>query len=279
MKEVSRTDALIRQFLLGQLDGEDLERFENLFLTDSSTRERALASEQELIDDYLDDNLSQDEKERFLSRFAQTDEQRLQLRINGAIKDWAVKEVAVSEAEVKPPVFSRAQSWFHFSPRVVVPITVTIVIAVVLGTVWLSRRTEQRKLLAVEQELASLNSAASLRETPSEMTSYELKPVSVRGVESQAGLIVPAGMGIVELNLPWIQNERYSAYQAEIRRVGDSESYTIPNLEAENNGGYTIRLRVPAQMLSKGQYKIDLTGVAANGLTSFSEEYLFAVGN
>ena len=76
MKEDSVTDALLREFLLGKLADADRERMEGLFLTDSATRERVLALEQDLVDDYLEDGLSQGDKVRFVSRYARTDEQR-----------------------------------------------------------------------------------------------------------------------------------------------------------------------------------------------------------
>src|SRR5690349_311562 len=92
MKEERLTDALLREFLLGKTNDEERERIESLFLSDSQTRERVLALEQDLIEDYLEDNLTQEDKERFLSRFAQTEDQRRTLRITKSIKDWAVTE-------------------------------------------------------------------------------------------------------------------------------------------------------------------------------------------
>ena len=274
------TDALLREFLLGKLADEERERIEGLFLTDSPTRERVLALEQDLIDDYLEDSLSQGDKERFLARYAQTDEQRRKLRITGAIKDWAVREArAPHPAAPTVSVWSRFWTWLRLKPRFVVPIAVTIAIAIVLAIVWLNSRTEQRKHLAIEQELAQLNSPASLREVPPEMTSFDLRPVSVRSVGAQAELKIPAGIRLIELQLPWIQNERYSMYQAVVRRVSDRESFTISNLQAESDGRYTIRLRLPAQMLTRGDYQINLIGVAADGSTSSSEEYSFVVAN
>ena len=274
------TDALLREFLLGKLADEDCERIEGLFLTDSPTRERVLALEQDLIDDYLEDSLSQGDKERFLARYAQTDEQRRKLRITGAIKDWAVREArAPHPAAPTVSVWSRFWTWLRLKPRFVVPIAVTIAIAIVLAIVWLNSRTEQRKHLAIEQELAQLNSPASLREVPPEMTSFDLRPVSVRSVGAQAELKIPAGIRLIELQLPWIQNERYSMYQAVVRRVSDRESFTISNLQAESDGRYTIRLRLPAQMLTRGDYQINLIGVAADGSASSSEEYSFVVAN
>lgn len=280
MKEEPVTDALLREFLLGKLADEDRERVEGLFLTDSRTRERVLAVEQDLIDDYLDDILSQEEKERFVSRYARTYEQRRNLRITGAIKGWAVRESRASHAAAPTPsLWSRFWMWLRLKPRFVIPIAVTIVVAVVLVIVWLNSRSEQRKHLAIEQELAQLNSPTSLREAPPDMTSFELRPVSVRDIRAHVEIRMRAEIRLIELRLPWIQNERYSMYQAEVRRVGDRKAFTIPNLQAESNGRYTIRLRLPAQMLTRGDYQIKLTGVAVDRSASSSEEYSFVVVN
>src|SRR5215213_99540 len=280
MKEDSVTDALLREFLLGKLADADRERMEGLFLTDSATRERVLALEQDLVDDYLEDSLSQEDKERFLSRYAQTDEQRRKLRITGAIKDWAVRESRASHAAAPTlSLWSRFWTWLRLKPHFVIPIAVTIVVAVVLVIVWLNSRSEQRKHLAIEQELAQLNSPTSLRGVPPDMTSFELRPVSVRDIRPHVEIRIRAEIRFIELRLPWIQNERYSMYQAEVRRVGDREAFTIPNLQAESNGRYTIRLRLPAQMLTRGDYQITLTGLSTDGSAKSSEEYSFVVIN
>jgi hypothetical protein len=277
MKE-ELTDALLREFLLGKLAGEDRERIEGLFLTDSQARERVLALEQDLFDDYLEDGLSQEDKERFISRYAQTDEQRRKLRITGAIKDWAVREArAPQQAAPAVSIWSRVWSWLRFNPRFFIPIAVTTVVAAVFAIVWLNGRIEQRKHLAIEQELAQLNSPASLREVLPNTISVDLSPVSVRSAEKQTEINIPTESHFVELHLPWIQSERYSTYQAEVRRLRDRKSFKIPNLQAQNNGRYTIRLRLPAKMLTTGGYQINLTGIAANGTLSFSEEYSFVV--
>src|SRR5215212_6932448 len=115
MKGDSVTDALLREFLLGKLADADRERMEGLFLTDSATRERVLALEQDLVDDFLEDSLSQEDKERFILRYAQTDEQRRKLRINSAIRDWAVREGKAPHLPA-PTVssWSRFWTWLRF---------------------------------------------------------------------------------------------------------------------------------------------------------------------
>lgn len=279
MKEELLTDALLREFLLGKADDEERERIESLFLTDTQTKERLLIIEQDLIEEYLEESLTEEDKQRFLSRYAQTDEQRRKLRITRSIKDWAVTSSGRAQvAAASISFWTRLRTHLRLKPLFVVPIAIAIVIGIILGIVWLERQREQRKHLAVEQELAQLNSPASLRETPPDMISLELRPVTVRSVEPQTEFNPRADNRIVELRLPWINKERYSTYKAEIHRVGGDESFTIPNLQADSEGGYGIRVRLRTNMLRPGSYQIHLTGIANDGSTGLTEEYNFAVG-
>ena len=276
MKEEILTDAVLREFLLGKVDEEESARIESLFLTDSEAREKVLVVEQELIEDYLEDSLTAEDREQFLLRYGQTAAQLQQLRITKAIKDWALRENAgVQTVPVESSIWSRLRARQWLKPVFVIPIAVTAIIAIVAGGIWLNTRMIRA---ALEQELVQLNSPASLRELPGEMFSVSLSPVAVRSTEPEIVIKRPAAAtAIVELHLPWIQKERYSTYHAEIRRVAGDESFAIPNLPAENNGRYEIRLRFPARVLSRGQYQVRLSGIDSAGAGGTSEEYAFTV--
>jgi hypothetical protein len=276
MKEERVPAALLRRFLLGNVDDEERQRIEGLFLTDSLSRDKVLAAEQDLIEDYLDDSLTTAEKERFLLHYADTPRQRRKLRIAKTIQDWATTETTVT-----PPtpatisIWSRLRAGMRLKPVFVIPIAVIAMIAIVVTTVWVNRKREQS---SIDQELARLNASSSLREIPPQMVPFELAPVSVRSVESHNELITRSDVRVVELHLLWIQKERYPTYQAVVRRFNDDESFTIRDLQPENNGGHKIRLRLPAQKLTRGLYQILLSGVAADGTVSASEEYTLTVG-
>ena len=280
MKEESITDASLREFLLGKLIGEELERVENLYLTDSQTTERVLALEQDLIEDYLENSLSEEDNARFLARYAETDEQRRKLRITKSIKDWAVNEATASQATAATSVsaWNRLPTLLRLRPTVLVPIAVALAVAVVLAIFWLNSQREKRKHFAVEQELALLNSPAGLREFPPQMIPLVLSPVTVRGIETPKEVNPRSENRIVELFLPWIPKERYPAYRAEVRPPGDSAPFTIPNLQAENDDrSYKIRIRLPSHLLRRGSYRIQLMGIINDGSASQPEEYRFSV--
>src|ERR1700752_93711 len=274
MKEELLTDALLREFLLGKGDEAERERLEPLFLTDSEAREKVLVVEQELIEDYLEDNLTSEDREEFLSRYGQTSAQQQQLRISRAIKDWALRENArLKPAWVGGSIWSRLVATMRLRPVFLIPVSITIVIAVFCFAVWLDSRTTRS---AIATELAQLNTPARLRETPSQMVVLNLSPITLRDSEQLIVLKRTAETGIVELRLPWIQKERYQTFRAEVRRVGGDDSFTIPHLQVENNDPATIRLRLPARILSRGSYQVQLTGLG-NDASSSTEEYSFTV--
>jgi hypothetical protein len=279
MKDELMTDALWREFLLGKVDEDERERIEGLFLTDSQTRERILAAEEDLIEDYLEDGLTAADRELFLERFGQTSEQQRQLRINKSIKDCALREAASTHAvSAKVSVLSRLGELFRLKPALVIPIVVTAVIVIGLAAVWLSsRRDQQERYRAIEQEVVQLNSPSSLREILPHMTSLDLSPVTGRSVEREAEIKKTAETQIVELRLPWTQRERYAGYRVQVRRVDGDELFTIPNVPAEHDGVYRIRMRLPAYSLRRGHYRVRLTSITPDGTGGLTEEYTFAV--
>ena len=264
MNDETMTDALLREFLLGKINDEERQRIEGLFLTDPQLKERVLAVEQDLIEDYLEGTLSADDSERFVSRYAQTPEQRRKLRITKSIKDWALTEAAAAQAV--PQLRER----LHLKPAFVIPLAVAALIVIVVGAIWLSRRAEHS---AIEQELAQLNAPSNVLEAP---VSLELSPVTVRGVASKS-LNTGSQGGVVVLRLLWIQKERYPSYRANIRRVGESQSFTVPTLQPESDGK-AIRLKLPPPLLTRGTYQIILTGIAADGSSALDEEYTLDIG-
>lgn len=241
MNDETVTDALLREYLLGKVSDEDQEQIEGLFLTDPHARERVLGVEQDLIEDYLEDTLSADDRERFVARFAQTDEQRRKLRISKSIKDWAISQ--------NVPVAVPRQVRFWQRPSAV-PIAAVVLIAIVIAAFWVSRRSEHA---AIERELAQLNAPSN---TTAASVQRELSPVTVRGDGAQEQLSASAG-GVVELRLLLIQKESYPSYQVTLHRVDDRESYTVPSA-VPSADGKAVHLLLPEGFLKRGVWQITL---------------------
>lgn len=273
MNREGMTDSLLREFLLGKLEDNERDRIESLFLTDADVREQVMVVEQELIDDYLEDSLNEDDKERFLARFAQTEEQRRKLRITRAIIDHATAASLTGSVTASTSLWSRL-SKSYFKPTIFVPIAALVIVAFVVAIVWRSGSEEKRRHLAIEHELAQLNSPANMETVPRELVTLELRPGTLRGVEAQAELKTISQSQVVELRLPWIQKDESDNYQAGIRRVGSDEVFSIP-VPTSSVTDRTIRLRLSPAILTRGDYIVRLTSVT----TGFSEEYTFSVRN
>lgn len=285
MKEGFPTDALIRRFLLGDVDEEEHERIERRFISDHEVYEKIVVVEDELIEDYIEDSLTASDREKFIAQYGQTPKERRRLRI---VK--AIKEHAVAEAMSSPRARSTKSKWPNFlsalrlrEPGFLIPVAAMLIIAFVVGLVWLmnirnKRAQETDRRVAIERELADLNAASSVREVTPQTVSLVLPPVSVRSVGPQTDFRARTDIRVVELQLLWTQKAQYSSYQAVLRRVGDSQQLNIPNLHVQKTaGGTVVPLKLPAHILMRGLYQITLKGMGSNDAPGQVEEYSFTV--
>lgn len=285
MKEQTVTDAQMRQFLLGNVDDEERQRIESLFISDPESREKIEVAEQDLIEDYLENGLTTDDKEKFLSHYAQTPEQRRKLRIAGSIKDYAIakQQAAQTDAPMAESWRNWFSAWWQRKPTLLVPITATLIVAVMVAGVWLvrlnNRRSEDdRQRVAIERELAELNGPSGLSDTSPRIVLLVVSPLSVRSIAPRTELTPGDSDRVVELRLLWIQKEQYPTYQAVLHRVGDPAQFTIPNLHLQNENGSAVRVRLPARLLTRGLYQVILSGISSDGSARLVEEYSFTAG-
>ena len=180
-----------------------------------------------------------------------------------------------------PPLsaWQRLRERLRVKPVILIPLAVAATAAIVLAIIWVNNRTNERnrEYLALQQELAQLNTPSSLREAPPNMPRLVLKPGSVRSVETESVLTKRADTAVAELRLLWMQRDDYQTYEAALRRPGDDRPYNIPNLTVDKEEGKVIRVRLPIHLLPRGDYQIEVTGVSADGTRSASEVYGFTV--
>ncbi|HEY0724697.1 MAG TPA: hypothetical protein VGD41_12035, partial [Pyrinomonadaceae bacterium] len=220
MNEQPVTDALLRRFLLGQANSEERQLIESLFITDPVSKERILAAEQDLIEDYIENCLDTEDRKSFLLQYAQSATDQRKLRIMKSVKDWAVKET--NTPRVNPAgisIWNRLFAGIKLKPVFVIPIAAASMVAITIAAFWLSRRPDEgsKEHLVKQEELVRLNDPANLREVPSQVKVQEFAPVSVRGVE-QRELTLQDNSQVMELRLAWIQRENFPSYRASIQR-------------------------------------------------------------
>ncbi len=141
----------IRDYLLGDLLGEQQAQFEERLLTSDAVYEELVIIEDELIDEYLREELSASERESFESHFLAAPEHQEKLRFARTFTKYVAAEgpkhqVATDErvAEEPPTQTSRPSSrWFGFlpirNPIYGYALTAALVL-VVVGVTWLGWR-------------------------------------------------------------------------------------------------------------------------------------------
>lgn len=272
------TEQVLRQFFLGNVDNEDRERIEILFMTQPDARLRALVAEQDLFEDYFDDLLTPSDQTKFVQRFADTAHQQRKLKIARLVHEWSCSNSQREKTDSVPILaWHRFAAWLRFQRMVLIPITVTAVIGVLIAGVWLNDANKRERHRAIEEELARLNSPSAVLEAPAQTISKTIAPVSVRSAVSENELKLSSGIRVVEVHLLWIQKANYTRYGAIVRRIDATEAFSVENLQAQRQRGVTISVRLPAQMLTPGVYQIKLSGIADDNTLSRADEYRFAV--
>ena len=276
----SITETTARQFLLGGLEESEQERIEALLVTDSSAKDAILLAEQGLIEEFLDGELNDGEREIFVREYQSTAPGRQKIKLTESLRARAISQVAPPQTEaVEAHAFSTGQWWPRLRP-VLVP-AVFVIVAIVFGSVWLirwnNRRIEQRdRQTLMAREFAELNSPENLRTTPPQMIAVVLSPGTLRSPEAVRP--ITPGNYVLELHLLWTRTEPCENCQAVFKRVGTSEKVIIPTVQIERNAGAkVVRVRVPAQFLSRGLYQMAIGEADAGDTAGSSEEYTFTV--
>jgi CHAT domain-containing protein len=127
----------ITGYLLGALDEDRRNKFEQRFLTNDGVFEELLAAEDELIDQYLAGELNKEETEMFESNFLATGERKEKLRFAKALKKYATMHASndlqrETETARTVPARAAAQSWWQFfstSPWAVAAVAAVVLLA------------------------------------------------------------------------------------------------------------------------------------------------------
>ena len=299
MKEQMIDEVVARRFLLGQLSPDEQGRVEELAFDDPESFEVLQAAEDDLIDEFVYDDLSSEERERFQEYYLVQPGRREDLRIASALREHFERAQPVTS------LWERVKKWFHIGTAPLIPIVVKAVIiigaAVVTLVTLIPRIPSLFPVYRVQQgqppALPTPASTASETPSPSQPSpspAPKASPTPHRSPStSYAFLLVPGGpartggggeksvplaSGSAEFELPLTDGTSYQNYQA-ILLNGDKIIQTFPKLKPTKiSTGKGIRIRVPFNRLEASQrYHFTLNGVAANGALELVDNYYFRV--
>lgn len=257
----------IRDYLLGTLPNEQQTQLEERLLTHNDVYEELLIVEDELVDEYLSQDLSSTDRDKFESYFLAAPEHQEKLRFARAFARYLAAEESqpeVAKAGLSPTRPVSSSRWWGFLPirKPLVGYALSaVLVVIVLGVTWLV----WRNISAPERN-------------PAQVVSVVLMPGMSRGAADRGNSITVAReAGTVRLQLVLPEN-RYSSFEATVMDIEGREMTAKTNLTSEHLNGRRIAVfDVPADHLPAGEYHVKLNGVDEQGRRENLAAYSFRV--
>lgn len=260
-------DNEIRRFLLGGLDEEARQGIERRLLADEDFYEELLFVEEELTDQYLNEELSADERRDFEGHFLSTPERRRKLSFAKSLGRYVAENSKDARAEVSeartrltaaelintPTLGGRVLAFLTGHARAVRAGVAFATLVLIAGAVWLARAPSPQTFVTI-----NLSPAAVTRGEGDPATPVKLTP------DADALRIL--------LTLPGpSQSSRFRVELEDEGGVGE-------RFEAERQDAQTVSVTIPASRLRRGRYALKLFETVADGAERrVSGNYLFNV--
>jgi len=288
MKLDTSSEILIRRYLLAALSEDETERVETRLMTDDGFFQQISLVEDELIDLYLDGELSFADGKRFEDTFLCAAERQQKLRFAKALRAYA--------AEHAPVTATTPESWWHSLARLVNPprpvlayatLAASLIIAVGGSTAIyeIAGLKGQISVMQAEQQKAKSDEAArQLQENRAKADEgvtqmamlnppFLLSPGIQRSSQSFRPLEIAKNQILVRVKLDLPENPD-PTYRAVLLSDGQ-EILSLSRLKAvETPDRITISLDLPTAGLTAGVYEIRLYG---SGDREPMESYVFQI--
>ncbi|SRR5258705_4452199 len=268
----NRERELLRQYLLGNLSQEKSAPLEERFLSDSHFYQELLVTEDDLVDQYVEDRLSGAERESFELHFMIPAERRQKVSFARALRRYInLNEDAESEEHAVTRLFKGssvpggqpAKSRFPFWPPNPV-LAFSLLVAVCLG------------LLAVSRVVFKRQPSGAIAQHAQRSTTIALVSGSTRSEGITQRIVVPREVDLVQLELA-LKHNAYQSYKAELLADTSILAATQGITPEVKDGQAVVRFAVPAEMLKPGDYQIRLSGVSESGDAEAIDRYPFRV--
>jgi hypothetical protein len=282
MSEAEDEDLLIRRYLLGTPTDAEREQLELRVLTDADFRDRVLASEDELIEDYADGALDARERHEFRRMFSSSPHRWRDVQVVEELKSHAARR-----AGVKVALTSLGRAWLEWLSLYRKPVFASVLVVAVAAVFFITYRAtryvpsaQEQRRARIEREFARLNSADA---RPPVAMAATLSPGLSRSDERRPAPAFPtvalapdAESAPLSLALR-PSGAGYESFQAALSPVGERVSYTVDLKPVELDGGArSLVLTLPARELDAGDYQVQLSGRASGGqIESLPDHYYY----
>jgi hypothetical protein len=238
----------IKNYLLGLMSENDVEAIDLQILSDKDMEDTLLEAENELIEDYLDENLSNEEIKAFNENYLINDERRKRVEFVRLMRSYAEKQT--TETEIKPSFFEQLKSFFTLRPLRLAVVSIALILA--LGIAWQVIFNSNK--ISTDTELVALN-----KQDLSNLDEFK----NLKNVSLISGNVRSGGNGnllkandltdkvLLRLALP-----NQSANKDFTVKI--SQNNQVKQTFTQRTIGQEVRLLIPKSILTKGEYQITL---------------------
>lgn len=314
--EVKEADEkLMIRYLLGEASEAEQEQVEEQYFRDKDFYLQLLALEDELICDYVHHQLAPRERERFEQCFLVLPRRRQKYESAKEQIHFLSSASLPATAQTSTPPLGERRSWLTrwLIPQPAFRMAAAAgLLVMILGGAWLiigmarlrdrlNQSESARASLAQQaQEWQQQAEAARARNDeldaeikrqrdeldqlrsqqpgpPSNLVSFELIAGLSRALGEAQKIVIPANANTVRLQLLF-ENHNYSTYRATLRTADGTEVQNWDKLTARpTKFGGVVTLRLPANLFTKRDYRLSLSGVTAAGELKSVGQYSFQV--
>ena len=256
----------MRNYLLGTLAEDRRAALEESILRDAQVYEELLIIEEELIDQYVGNNLSPSERHQFETSFLITAERQKNLRFGRLLNRYLTsRSAAGSQGDDSAPAknfLPFAGGTFTRGALLAASATVVACLAIVLMVCWFAMRRH-------EQRIALQESA--------QVVPVSLTPGSLRSGDAATQRVPqPPKDANVKLEMQ-VSNPTFQKYKSELLRENESVQ-SADELKVEKKGEqHIVPWTITGEVLSPGDYQVKLRGVSDSGQDEFIDNYSFRV--
>lgn len=300
MSDAAHNEELIIRYLLGELPEPEVERFDELSVTDDEFSHQVQAVENDLIDAYARGELAGPAREQFQRRLLVTPRQRERVDFARSLAQLTASEAAFGTAA---GASAAAVSWWQSLLSAVrsrlsfqIAFAAVVLIGLLLSTLLLVERArlqkqmqEERAALVREKQILEERIAKQDGErtqpTPveqapppkSKLAFLAFKP-SLSGTGERKQLTLLPSTEAVQVRLEF-ESDDYPSYRVELRSLADGQQvWEKGKLKARAKGGSKIiDLLLPATRFKPQAYQLDLKGITAGGAPEDLSSYSFSV--
>ena len=315
MSKETYNDRSIVRYLLNSLPEAEAERFDELSIADVEFAEALSAAEKDLVDAYIQGELSGAELENFRSYYLASPLRRDKVEFALAFQTWAEKNAVAQapeerEEQARKPQDSKAFGLLRAlqAPRLSWQwglASAALVLLLVGG--WLVferarvRQQEEQRLAKIKSEqerdrareevgrlkqqpapesrvAENVNTSAQTRPSPPKATSvafFVLKP-QMRGIGQVSTVSIPASTGYVAMQLELESND-YPAYRVALVDSSNNQVLWRSGKINATTNGKALSVRLRPGLLKPQTYLLQVSGVPANGRSEVVGDYPFRV--